>query len=139
MDVTFTLEGEAGRRAAHRERVRGLTALLEDCGDESYVVHDVSASGLALVDPAGTLAVGTAGRLTLRLGQKPLVAGLPVLVVRTVGELAGLAFGQLSLRQEAWLDKMVLEIQKRRIDLRKARDAAGNPEHKKTDRADEQT
>uniref|UniRef100_I2Q5Y7 PilZ domain-containing protein n=1 Tax=Desulfovibrio sp. U5L TaxID=596152 RepID=I2Q5Y7_9BACT len=140
MDFTFKLEGESGRRAAHRERVRGLTAFLDERADRPYIVHDVSASGLALVDPEGTLVAGAAGRLSLRLGQKTLVAGLPVLVVRpSGGELAGLAFGQLSLRQEAWLDKMVLEIQKRRIDLRKARAAAGNPEHKKTDRADEQT
>ncbi len=59
-------------------------------------------------------------------------------VVRVSGPgLAGLAFGELSLRQEAWLDKLVLEIQKRRIDLRKARERADNLEDKKTDRADE--
>lgn len=139
MDFTFRLEGEVGKRAAHRERVRGLTAFLDARADRPYDVHDVSALGMALADPEGTLAVGVAGGLTLRLGGKTLVAGLPVLVVRAADGLAGLAFGELSPRQEAWLDKMVLEIQKRRIDLRKARDAAGNPEHKKTDRADEQT
>ena len=61
-------------------------------------------------------------------------------MVRTAGQgLTGLAFGQLSLRQEAWLDKLVLEIQKRRITLRKAHGAAENPEERKTDRVDDKT
>lgn len=128
MDVTFELEGESGRRMAHRERVRGLAARLDAAGG-TYVVHDVSVAGLALVDPEGRLAPGRTCRLDLAIGPKVLVAGLPATVVRQAGQgLAGLAFGQLSLRQEAWLDKLVLEIQKRRINLRKARDLAGNPE-----------
>jgi hypothetical protein len=140
MDFAFTLEGEQGRRGAHRERVRGLVALWGDGGDRAYVVHDVSASGLSLVDPDGALAAGRTGRVTLAIGPRTLIAALPVSVVRVTGTgLAGLAFGELTLRQEAWLDKLVLEIQKRRIDLRKARETAGNPEDKKTDRADEQT
>ena len=140
MDFTFTLEGEQGRRAAHRERVRGLVALWGDGGDRTYVVHDVSASGLSLVDPDGALAAGRAGRVTLAIGPRTLIAGLPVTVVRvTETGLAGLAFGELSLRQEAWLDKLVLEIQKRRINLRKARDAAANLEVTKTGPVDDKT
>lgn len=136
MDFSFKLEGESGRRAAHRERVRGLVALLDDGG--RYVVHDVSASGVSLDDPECLLAPGRKGRLTLAIGPRELIADLPVTVVRVTGTgLAGLAFGELSLRQEAWLDKLVLEIQKRRIDLRKAREMADNLEDKKTDRADE--
>ncbi len=136
MDVEFELEGESGRRKTHRERVRGLVARLDDGGD-SFVVHDVSASGLALVDPQGGLRPGQACRLTLAIGPKTLISGLPAVVARVTGEgMAGVAFGHLSLRQEAWLDKLVLEIQKRRINLRKARDAAGNLEDKKTDRAE---
>ncbi|WP_300158768.1 PilZ domain-containing protein [Solidesulfovibrio sp.] len=140
MDFTFSLEGEGGRRAAHRERVRGLVALWDGGGDRTYVVHDVSATGMSLVDPDGVLVRGREGRVTLAIGPRTLVTGLPVRVVRvTDAGLAGLAFGELTLRQEAWLDKLVLEIQKRRIDLRKARETADNPEDKKTDRADEQT
>jgi hypothetical protein len=137
MDFTFELEGELSRRTAHRERIRGLTAQLEDSG-EVYVVHDVSASGVALADPEEKLKPGRVCQLTLAIGQKTLVSGFPATVVRDSGKgLSGLAFGQLSLRQEAWLDKLVLEIQKRRITLRKARDVAENLEDKKTDRADE--
>lgn len=137
MDFTFTLEGETGRRAAHRERVRGLMAFLDAGGDRHYVVHDISASGLSLVDPEASLPVGRAGRLSLVHGPRTLMSGLPVAVVRVTQDgLAGLAFGELSLRQEAWLDKLVLEIQKRRINLRKAREDVENLEDKKTDRAD---
>ncbi|MHC1788119.1 PilZ domain-containing protein [Solidesulfovibrio sp.] len=139
MDVTFQLEGEAGKRAAHRERVRGLVARLDD-EDQAFVVHDVSASGVALVDPRGRLAPGRACRLTLCIGPKELMVALPATVVRKAdGGLVGLAFGELGLRQEAWLDKLILEIQKRRIDLRKSREGAENPEDKKTDRVDEKT
>lgn len=139
MDFTFKLEGEIGKRSAYRERVRGLVARLEGGGDHVYAVHDVSATGVALVDPEATLVSGTKDLMTLAIGPRTLIAGLPVTVARVTGGLAGLAFGELSLRQEAWLDKLVLEIQKRRIDLRKAQEQAENLEDRKTDRADEQT
>jgi len=140
MNIQFELEGEAGRRTAYRERVRGLMAQLDD-GGETFVVHDVSATGIALVDPDGKLATGRTCHLSLCIGPKSLVADLPATVVRKADQgLVGLAFGQLSLRQEGWLDKLVLEIQKRRIDLRKAQaDVSGNPEDKKIDRVDDKT
>lgn len=140
MDVDFKLLGEiSGRRAAYRERVRGLAAHVEEDGSR-YLVHDVSACGLALVDREGRLRQGRTYRLSLAIGSKVLIADLPVTVVRQATPergLAGLSFGALGRRQEAWLDKLVLEIQKRRIDLRKALAAADNLEdEKKTDRAD---
>ena len=58
--------------------------------------------------------------------KRALARGLPAKVVREAdpaGRIAGLAFVDLGPRQEAWLDKLVLEIQKRRIALRKARPA----------------
>ena len=139
MDVTFQLEGEVGKRTAHRERVQGLVARL-DGEAAAYVVHDVSASGVALVDPEGRLVPGRTCLLALCIGSRELIAGLPAALARRAEDgLAGLAFGQLSLRQEAWLDKLILEIQKRRIDLRKSREGVENPEDKKTDRVDEKT
>ena len=139
MDFSFELEGEVSRRTAFRERVRGLVARLEG-DDTAYVVHDVSASGLALADPESRLEPGTGCSLRLLIGEKTLISGLAATVVRTAGQgLTGLAFGQLSLRQEAWLDKLVLEIQKRRINLRKARDAAANLEVTKTGPVDDKT
>lgn len=140
MDFEFKLVGEgSGRREAHRERVRSLVAQIEG-SDAAFVVHDVSASGLALVDPGATLRQGRTCRLALAIGGKQLAVGLLAEVVRQAQpdrEIAGLSFRLLSLRQEAWLDKLVLEIQKRRIDLRKALAAAENLEdEKKTDRAD---
>ena len=140
MDITFELEGEQqGRRMAHRERVRGLVARIDDA-PETYVVHDVSASGMALVDPDKQIVVGRPCLLSLAIGSRELIAGLPASAIRrTEAGLTGMAFGELSLRQEAWLDKLVLEIQNRRINLRKAQDGAGNPEDKNTDRVDEKT
>jgi hypothetical protein len=139
MDFEFELEGESGRRQAHRERVLGLVAAIEG-GEEPFVVHDVSASGLALVDPRGRLARGRTCRVSLAIGERILARDLPAMVVRESGpalRMAGLAFVDLGPRQEAWLDKLVLEIQKRRITLRKARNSADNLEDKKkTDRAD---
>lgn len=139
MDVMFQLEGEVGKRTAHRERVRGLVARLDGEG-ATYVVHDVSVSGVALVDPEGRLVLGRVCRLALCIGPRELIAGLPATMVRRAdGGLVGLAFGELPLRQEAWLDKLILEIQKRRINLRKSREGVENPEDKKTDRVDEKT
>lgn len=139
MDITFQLEGEGGKRAAHRERVKGLVARLDD-EDRAYVVHDVSASGVALVDGEGRLVAGRQCRLALGIGPRELIAGLSAKVIRRTDDgLVGLAFGTLTLRQEAWLDKLILEIQKRRIDLRRSREDAEKPEDKKTDRVDEKT
>jgi hypothetical protein len=142
MDFEFELEGESGRRRAHRERVRGLVVIVED-HEEPFVVHDVSASGLALVDTQRRLRRGRACLVTLAIGDRTLVRDLPGVVVREASMdrwMAGMAFGDLSPRQEAWLDKLVLEIQKRRITLRKAREAADNLEDKKkTDRAEQKT
>jgi len=140
MDVEFKLVGEiSSRRAAYRERVRGLAAHVEEDGTR-YLVHDVSARGLALVDREAHLRQGQACRLSLAIGSKVLITGLPATVVRQATperDLAGLSFDELNRRQEAWLDKLVLEIQKRRIDLRKTLAAADNLEdEKKTDRAD---
>mgnify|MGYP003818726295 CR=1 FL=1 len=142
MDFTFELVGESGRRQAHRERVRGLTARIEG-REDVFTVHDVSVSGLALVDAERALRHGDTFRLSLAIAGKALICGLPAVVVREScpdRKLAGVVFGTLSSRQEAWLDKLVLEIQKRRIDLRKARAAADNLEDKKkTDRAETET
>ena len=142
MDFEFELVGDAGRRSAHRERVRGLTARVEGC-EGDFVVHDVSVSGLALVDAGCRLRRGGQCRLSLAIAGRVLIAGLPAAVVREATpdrELAGVAFGALTGRQETWLDKLVLEIQKRRITLRKARAAAETLEDKKkTDRGETET
>jgi hypothetical protein len=139
MDFEFKLEGESGRRQAHRERVQGLVAVIEGV-DGTFVVHDVSASGLALVDPVGRLARDRTCRVALSIGERVLIRDLSAVVVREAApavRMAGLTFVDLGSRQEVWLDKLVLEIQKRRISLRKARAAADNLEDKKkTDRAD---
>ena len=68
-------------------------------------------------------------------------AGRRTLLLKAIrtGLKAFMGFGELTLRQEAWLDKLILEIQKRRIDLRKSREGVENPEDKKTDRVDEKT
>ena len=128
MDFEFKLEGEAGRRQSHRERVQGLVIHIEGLA-EPLVVHDVSSSGLAVVDPKGVLVREWVCRVVLAIGERALARGLPAKVVREAdpaGRIAGLAFVDLGPRQEAWLDKLVLEIQKRRIALRKARDASDN-------------
>jgi len=129
MDFEFKLEGESGRRQAHRERVHGLVARIDGL-EEPFVVHDVSASGLALVDPRGELTQQWVCRVALAIGERVLARDLPAIVVREAdpaGRIAGLSFMDLGPRQEAWLDKLVLEIQKRRIALRKAREASDNP------------
>lgn len=129
MDFEFKLEGEAGRRLTHRERVQGLVVRIDGLA-EPFVVHDVSASGLAVLDPKGQLAREWVCRVALAIGERVLARDLPATVVReadAAARIAGLAFTGLAPRQEAWLDKLVLEIQKRRIALRKARAASDNP------------
>jgi hypothetical protein len=63
------------------------------------------------------------------LGDKLLLAKAGVQVVRTTSDgLIGCMFSDLTLKQEAKLDKLVLEVQKRMISLRKKEQQEDEPD-----------
>lgn len=120
-DFEFSLPGGEGRRRAFRTRVPGLTVRVSGQGD-TYEVKDLSATGLAiLMGQDGGFQEGDLLSVDLLLGGRLYVAGLPVRVVVIVDDIvAGCNFEELDRRQEARLDRLVLEVQKRLIVLTKS-------------------
>ncbi len=67
----------------------------------------------------------SSSRLILSLVKKELLTGIEVKVVRDIGKgLMGCIYVDLDKYQEARLDKLVLEVQKRMILLRKKKGAS---------------
>jgi c-di-GMP-binding flagellar brake protein YcgR len=120
MDFTIKTEGDEERlRKAYRTRVPGFLAKMEENG-KIYAVKDVSASGFAVEDPSGTLREEQTHTVTFYLNKKTFLAEVRARVVRVLdNSIAGLNFVDLDRRQSMKLDKLVLEIQKRLIELRK--------------------
>ena len=124
MDFDFTIEGEDHPRRAFRARVVGLGARVHSRGRD-YPVKDISATGLGLLDETRGFRQGESLVLDLEIHGKAFLRDLPATVVRVHEHgVVGLDFLELDRRVEQRLDKFVLEIQKRLIDLRKAREMA---------------
>ena len=83
-------------------------------------MQDISAGGVCLDDPAGTLAPGKSLELDVLIREQIVIAGLPAQVTRRQGDMAGLKFTGLAQRQEERLDKLVLEVQKYLISKMKS-------------------
>lgn len=112
--------GREGERQAYRTVVPGLVARVSGT-DGAFPVDNVSAGGIAMLAPGNDFAAGESLTLDLLLLGTPYIIALPARVVRLgVDGLVGCAFSPLDLRQEARLDKLILEVQKRLIAWRKA-------------------
>jgi len=128
MDFDFHIEGEDRPRRAFRARVVGLGARVH-VHERVYPVKDVSATGLALLDETRQFRQGESLVLDLEIHERTFLKDIPVKVVRVLENgIVGLDFMNLDRRMEARLDKLVLEIQKRLIDMRKARELAEKKE-----------
>lgn len=129
-DLSFSLTATSPtQRSAFRAMVRGLFARLED--GSMYDVHDISACGCSLAMPLHAYEVGHVFTLDLMAGKNVLLSGLRVRVVRLIpNALAACAFLDVTRNQEFKLDKLILEIQKRKIAQRKnlARDGSDDGE-----------
>jgi len=115
----FTYESTSDvPRQAYRARVPGL--LGRDVATKTvYLVHDISAGGISLEDPAGALKTGDGLELDVLIKDRTIIAGLRAEVARHVETIAGLKFTGLTQHQEQRLDKLVLEVQKHLISKSK--------------------
>lgn len=118
MDFTIKTEGDDERlRKAYRTKVPGFHVKAEG---KVYEVKDLSASGFAVADPAKRLKEGVKTEVTFYLNKKMFLADVDAEVVRVLDNgIVGFNFMELERRQAIKLDKLVLEIQKRLIELRK--------------------
>ncbi len=117
---SFTLaEDLQGQRHAYRANVHGINVRLNN-GKTTYKVVDISVSGCAFQMPQKFLAEGNEFILQLEVSNRVILAGLRAKVIRSLGNgLVACNFINLSERQEVALDKLVLEIQKRIIEVSK--------------------
>ncbi|WP_449242372.1 PilZ domain-containing protein, partial [Desulfovibrio sp.] len=105
-------------RKAFRTRVPGLLIRVADSGKE-YQVKDLSASGFAILEEARVFKEGQAFEFDLLLARKLFLSQIKGRVMRVLDNgIVGCNFQDLDRRQEMKLDKLVLEVQKRLIDLR---------------------
>jgi hypothetical protein len=107
-----------GRRKAFRTvlpgmsvRVRGLTG--------TFSVHDLSARGICLIAGKGIFTTGDQIVLDIAIAGKRYLTNVFAWVARTGQQDVGCEFSPLNRHQEMKLDKLVLEMQKRLIALRR--------------------
>ncbi|SDL39575.1 PilZ domain-containing protein [Maridesulfovibrio ferrireducens] len=122
MDLSYESSNKA--RGAFRTSVPGLAIRIKGYPDP-FSVKDFSVNGLAFTSGKDVFEVGTPLEVDLLLGSKEILLGITLEIVRDIGKgLMGCIFIGLDKYQEARLDKLVLEIQKRMILLRKKKGAS---------------
>ena len=111
----------SAQRKTPRTTIPGLAVRRQDEGAE-YAVRDLSSSGFALLDPAGGFAEGDSAPFDLFLMGKPIVQGVGAKVVRLIANgLVGFDFESLAPHQEERLERLVLDVKKRRLALGRAK------------------
>ncbi len=119
-ELSFTMAGDAEgtQRRAFRAKIPGLGVHVAATG-KTYEVADVSAMGLAFFAQGGFTA-DTSIEFDLLINKKVFIQALHAKVMRILDNgLVGCNFENMDRRQEVRLDKLVLEVQKRMIALRK--------------------
>lgn len=121
MDISFD---SSSARGAFRTCLPGLALRIEGY-PSTYSVKDFSVNGLAFLAGEDSFEVEQQFVVDFVLGKKELLTGLEIKVVRDIGKgLMGCIYIDLDKYQEARLDKLVLEVQKRMILLRKKKGAS---------------
>lgn len=122
MDFKISLpDAEEKLRRAFRTRVPGLTVKFLELGITTPI-KDISATGFA-VDGGPGMKEGMQYTVRLLLNDKLFLGDVRSTVIRVVGNgIVGLNFEELDRKQQQRLDKLVLEVQKRLIALRKKKE-----------------
>ncbi len=116
----FTLpEDKQGQRHAFRANVHGIDVRLNK-GKNIYHIVDISVTGCAFQMPQKFFAIGNEFILQMEVSGRVILAGLHARVIRSTAQgLVACTFLKMSERQELAMDKLVLEIQKRIIEVSK--------------------
>lgn len=127
----FPGEGES-KRQAFRVNFPGLNVKIHG-RNAVYPVIDLSATGLAFKDLEQSLSLGQKFRMDLYVKDKVWVQGLLAKIVRIRESImVACAFEDMTRSQEALMDKLTLEIQKRWIDHRKRKQQEVNDSESKS-------
>lgn len=121
MKLNLDVENDQQRKA-FRTRVPGFFVRIHDSG-QIYAIKDLSATGFAIFDESKPFMEGETHVVDLYLKKKPFLEGLQGRVMRVVPNgIIGWNFEDMDRRQEMRLDKLVLEVQKRLIQMKKQKD-----------------
>jgi c-di-GMP-binding flagellar brake protein YcgR len=120
MDFDIKMNGDDEHlRKTFRTQAPGVTARVEGC-KEPFQVKDISAGGFAILDKEQTFTQGQTAKVDLLVKDKLFLGGLDMRVMRVLDNgIVGCNFENIDERQEARLDKLVLEVQKRLIAQRR--------------------
>jgi len=123
MDFEIKMDGDDKLRQAFRTRVPGLDVrVITQNGPQDFPVNDISATGFAFADSPRKYSSGMVFSFDLLLGKRLFLGDLKGKVMRVLDKgIIGCNFMEMERRQEIKLDKLVLEVQKRLIELRKAK------------------
>jgi hypothetical protein len=126
MDFDIQLPDDEERlRKAFRTKVPGLTARFPGL-DLVLDVTDLSATGLAVIDKDRRFHEKDTFEVELRIKDKLFLGGAMAKCMRTHDNgIVGLNFVDLDRQRQIKLDKLVLEVQKRLIALRKKKREQG--------------
>lgn len=118
-DIELPKGSEEQLRKAFRTRVPGLTVAFPD-QEKEFEVKDLSATGFAILDPDVGFTEGQVVECNLLINKKQFMGGAKAEIMRVLDNgIIGVNFVELSRQRQAKLDKLVLEVQKRLIELRK--------------------
>ena len=106
-------------RKAFRTRVPGLNVRFPAL-KRVFEVKDLSATGFAVLDPDKGFKENQPLEMELLIKKKLFLGEVNAIVMRVLDNgIIGINFVDLERQKQAKLDKLVLEVQKRLIELRK--------------------
>ncbi len=118
-DLEFSTNGDDQLRKAFRTKVPGLTVHFPAL-KKQFEVKDLSATGFAVLDPDKRFKEGQTLDAELLINKKRFLSDIDAIVMRVLDNgIIGINFVELERMKQAKLDKLVLEVQKRLIELRK--------------------
>lgn len=118
-DLNISTGPDDQLRKAFRTRVPGLSVRFPAL-KKVYEVKDLSATGFAVLDQAKSFKEGQPLEAELLINKKLFLSGVNSVVMRVLDNgIIGINFVELERQKQAKLDKLVLEVQKRLIELRK--------------------
>lgn len=118
-DIDISTGGDDQLRKAFRTKVPGLSVRFPAL-EKVFEVKDLSATGYAVLDPNKGFKEGQALEAELLINKKLFLSGVNSIVMRVLDNgIIGINFVELERQKQVKLDKLVLEVQKRLIELRK--------------------
>ncbi|MFN2268923.1 MAG: PilZ domain-containing protein [Desulfonatronovibrio sp.] len=119
-------------RKAYRVSIPNLKIKIKDRPGE-FEALDISAGGVAFSikenDNPG-LEAGQEIEISLVIKERVFLQELQGKIVKVTDTFAACEFGDIPLKQEALLDKLVLEVQKKMIELKRKKKEQDNSDEK---------